>query len=312
MTPPPRKDNSPEDYEALVRLIHERFDRMSKANRRVAEFVVQHPNEMAIGSVSSLAKKCGVHAASFVRFAQSLGYSGFRELQQTFEQRMITAAPGFEARAARLRSQIEEKVTIGPLGHLQEIALRDIAAIEGLMESIPAEDMEQAITLLQGADTIYLLGQLRSQPLTLLMQYMLTMIGRKTVLLDEPGGLATHMARLMTPNDILFTVSFRFYATEVVNITEEAAARDVPIIAFSDNSLSPLAKSANVLFAMPEPDYTFSRSLAAPMCLAQALTIGLAARQGGDDSQPRIPVATQGGDFDLPTTPNPSKHPDAK
>lgn len=288
-----KEDAAPQDYEALVRLIHERFEQMSKANRRVAEFVVQHPNEMAIGSVSALAKKCGVHATSFVRFAQNLGYSGFRELQQTFEQRMMTAAPGFEARAARLRSQIEEKVTIGPLGHLQEIALRDVAAIEDLMESIPAQDLEAAITLLHEAETIYLLAQLRSQPITLLMQYLLTMIGRKSVLLDAPGGLATHMARSMTKNDLLFAVSFRFYATEVVNITEEAAAREVPIVAFSDNSLSPLAKSADVLFAMPEPDYTFSRSLAAPMCLAQALTIGLAARQSGDGSQPRIPVATQ-------------------
>lgn len=302
MTASAKKDVAPDDYEALVRQIHERFGQMSKANKRVAEFIVQHPNEMAIGSVSALAKKCGVHAASFVRFAQSLGYSGFRELQQTFERRMITAAPGFEARAARLRSQIDEQVTIGPLGHLQEIALRDIAAIEDLTESIPAKDLEQAITLLHDAETIYLLAQLRSQPITLLMQYMLTMIGRKTVLLDAPGGLATHMARLMTPRDILFAVSFRFYATEVVTITEESAARQVPIIAFSDTSLSPLAKSADVLFAMPEPDYTFSRSLAAPMCLAQALTIGLAARQSGDISQPRIPVATQGSDFDLNTT----------
>lgn len=307
MTSRSGKEPTPQDYEALVRLIHERFEQMSTANRKVAEFVVQHPNEMAIGSVSTLAKKCGVHAASFVRFAQSLGYSGFRELQQTFERRMITAAPGFEARAARLRSQIEEQVTIGPLAHLQEIALRDIAAIEDLMESIPAQDLEQAVTLLHEAETIYLLAQLRSQPIALLMQYLLTMIGRKTVLLDAPGGLATHMARSMTPRDILFAVSFRFYATEVVNITEEVAARDLPIIAFSDTSLSPLAKSADVLFAMPEPDYTFSRSLAAPMCLAQALTIGLAARQSDDGSQPRIPVATQGGVFDPASTKAPPK-----
>lgn len=298
MTKPSRKVTTPQDYEALVRLIHERFDDMSKANKKVAEFVVQHPNEMAIGSVSGLAKKCGVHAASFVRFAQSLGYSGFRDLQETFERRMITAAPGFEARAARLRSQIAEEVTIGPLAHLREIALRDIAAIEDLMESIPAQDLEQAVTLLHEAETIYLLAQLRSQPIALLLQYLLTMIGRKTVLLDAPGGLATHMARSMTPSDALFAVSFRFYATEVVNITEETATRGVPIVAFSDTSLSPLAKSADVLFAMPEPDYTFSRSLAAPMCLAQALTIGLAARQSGDGAEPRIPVATQRTDFD--------------
>lgn len=60
-------------------------------------------------------------------------------------------------------------------------------------------------------------------------------------------------------------VSFRFYAKEVVSIVEEAGARGVGIVAISGNTLSPLAKSATVLFAVPEHDYTFSRSLAAPM-----------------------------------------------
>ena len=54
-----------------------------------------------------------------------------------------------------------------------------------------------------------------------------------------------------------------------------------------DSTLSPVAKSAQVLFAVPEHEYTFSRSLAAPMCLAQAITVALANRlQGGDEGKP--------------------------
>ncbi len=74
------------------------------------------------------------------------------------------------------------------------------------------------------------------------------------------------MARTMRAEDVLLAVSFRFYATEVVNIVEAAAGRGVPIIAISDSTLSPLAKCADVLFPVPEREYTFSRSLAAPMC----------------------------------------------
>jgi len=48
-----------------------------------------------------------------------------------------------------------------------------------------------------------------------------------------------------------------------------------------------------VLFTVPEDEYTFSRSLAAPMCLAQALMIALAARQESGEEPPRIPVATE-------------------
>ena len=67
----------------------------------------------------------------------------------------------------------------------------------------------------------------------------------------------------------------------------------MPIVAITDSSLSPLAKSAEVLFAIPEPEYTFSRSLAAPMCLAHALTLALAASLRDDgEAGPLIPVAT--------------------
>jgi DNA-binding MurR/RpiR family transcriptional regulator len=118
------------------------------------------------------------------------------------------------------------------------------------------------------------------------------MLGKRCVLLDPGGGLATYMARTIRKTDVLLAVSFRFYANEVVSIVENATQQGVPIIAISDSTLSPLAKSATVLFAVPEHEYTFSRSLAAPMCLAQALTIVLANRLQPDNKIPRIPTVT--------------------
>ena len=101
------------------------------------------------------------------------------------------------------------------------------------------------------------------------------------------------MAKVMQPDDMLLAVSFRFYATEVVNLVEEVASRGMPVLAISDSTLSPLAKNASVLFTVPEHKYTFSRSLAAPMCLAQALTVALAARLQNDSDDPRIPTVTR-------------------
>lgn len=146
--------------------------------------------------------------------------------------------------------------------------------------------------MMEAAQTVYLLGQLRSAPVVVLLQYLLTMVGKRTVLLDVGGGLATHIAKIAGPNDLLFAVSFRFYAKEVVDIAEDCASRGAPVFAISDSTLSPLAKSADLLFAVPEPHYTFSRSLAAPMCLAQALGTALAARLQAR-AAPRIPTVTK-------------------
>ncbi len=282
----------PENYEAFIRLVHDRFDGMSRAYQRISEYLTQNPNEVAVRSVNALAARCGIHASSFVRFAQSLGYAGFKDLQVLFQRRLSTAAPGFEARRKALEGELKLRQDRSELGFLRDLVVRDIASLQDLLDRIDAGELSRASQLIEAADTVYLAGQLRSEPVASLMRYILTMLGKRCVLLDASGGLATHIARTMTSADVLIAVSFRFYATEVVNIAEDCAQAGVPIIAISDSTLSPLMKSASILFAVPEHDYTFSRSLAAPMCLAQALMVGVAARLQDDPDTPRIPVAT--------------------
>ena len=283
----------PSDYEELIRTIHERHDAMSKSYKRIAVYLTQNPNDVAVRSVNAIAERCGVHASNVVRFAQALGYDGFKTLQILFQKRLSTAAPGFEARVKALESELGARKDRSEGGFLRDLIVRDIASLQNLLAEVSEADLRKAVTLLEKAEVIYLLGQLRSSPVAELLRYILTMLGKRCVLLDPSGGLATHMARAIRKTDLLFAISFRFYATEVVNIVEEAASRKTPIIAISDSTLSPIAKAASVLFAVPEHEYTFSRSLAAPMCLAQALTVALAARLQGNPEKPRIPTVTE-------------------
>lgn len=286
------KPEPPADYEALIRVIHDRYATMSKGYQLIALYLTQNPNDVAVRSVNAIAESCGVHASNFVRFAQALGYRGFKDLQGLFQKRLSTAAPGFEARMKALEGELGGRDDRSEHGFLRDLVIRDVASLQALLMETPAEDLTRAATILEKAEAVYLIGQLRSAPVVELLRYVLTMLGKRCILLDPSGGLATHMARTIGPRDALVAVSFRFYATEVVNIVEDVAARGIPIVAMSDSTLSPLAKAASVLFAVPEHEYTFSRSLAAPMCLAQALTVAVAARLQNDAESPRIPIVT--------------------
>ena len=63
---------APADYEALIRVIHDRYDDMRTLRHMKSHYLTQNPNDVAVHSVNAIAEKCGVHASSFVRFAQSL------------------------------------------------------------------------------------------------------------------------------------------------------------------------------------------------------------------------------------------------
>lgn len=284
----------PHNYEGVVNLITVAYPDLSPGYQLVARFFTQNPNVIALESINAIAAKCAVHPSSLVRFAQSLGYTGFKQLQAVFQTRLATAAPGFRERIGALESELSQNESRGNLGLLKGLVVRDIAALQGLLDSATEASLSDAARLIAGAHTVYIAGQLRSEPIATLMRYLLTMLQRRVVLLDPAGGLAQEMALTMGGKDVLISIAFRHYAKEVVAISETATANAVPVIAITDSQLSPLAKGAAVLFTIPEDEYTFSRSLAAPMCLVQCLaTATAAALHPSRGRSLRIPSVTE-------------------
>ncbi|MDK2775314.1 MAG: transcriptional regulator, partial [Tabrizicola sp.] len=140
----------PESYEELITLIHDRYDSMSKSYQKIALYLTQNPNDVAVLSVNAIGAKCGIHASSFVRYAQSLGYRGFKELQAVFQRRLTTAAPGFDARVKALETELGG-AREGEMGLLADLVARDVASLQELMASIDPDALARAAELLEGA-----------------------------------------------------------------------------------------------------------------------------------------------------------------
>src|SRR3981189_2749217 len=95
----------PRNYEGIVNLITGEYPNLSTGFQQIARFLTQNPNVVALESINAVAAKGGTHPSSLVRFAQSLGYSGFKQLQSVFQTRLTTAAPGFRERVSALESE---------------------------------------------------------------------------------------------------------------------------------------------------------------------------------------------------------------
>lgn len=295
MTPEARVKGTavPENYEGVVNLITAAYPNLSKRFQQVARFFLQNPNVVALESINAIAAKCEAHPSSLVRFAQQLGYSGFKQLQAVFQTRLATAAPGFRERIGALEADLSRNPDQGNLTFLRDLVVRDIATLQDLLARVSEESLAETARLLTEAETIYIAGQLRSEPIAQFLRYLLTMLRRRVVLLDPAGGLAQEMAATMTSRDVLVAIAFRHYAKEVVTIAEVAVGQQTPTIAITDSQLSPLARDARVLFTVPEDEYTFARSLAAPMCLVQCIAVATAALlQPNQAEAPRIPTVT--------------------
>jgi DNA-binding MurR/RpiR family transcriptional regulator len=275
---------APKNFEDLTAQIARQHDDLPSRLQIIASFAVQHPNDMALSTVSQLAKRMGVQPSAIVRFANSFGYDGFTNMQQVYRARLTAgASPGYRDRINALRSSNSARSN-KPADILAGFISDDVASLESLFQSVPADRMERAVGILASAENIYVAGQGRSFPISYYIDYGLNRLDLKSSLLDGVGGFMRHRVRAATKRDALVVVSFKDYSPDVVEIATELARRDVSVIVITDNALGPFAKIAKVSFEIGELRSRPFRSLVAPICLAQSLVVSLGhkltARQG--------------------------------
>jgi DNA-binding MurR/RpiR family transcriptional regulator len=252
-------------YDELRGAIAQRHRALSGRLQQIAEFVLDHPTEVALGTVAEVAERSGVPPSAIVRFAHALGFGGFTQMQQVFRSRLVAGvAPSYKARLARMKH--EEKSILGrkPAAVLGRFVAEAQSALAALSQSAHARELEAATAILAKARDIYLLGLGGSFPVATHLAYVLRKLGRRVVLLDGIGGSIHEQSHPATSDDALVAISF-----------PELVARRVPAISITDSLLSPIVEGATVVFEiqdMPEPAL---RTLVAPMCLVQALAIGL-------------------------------------
>ena len=263
-------------YDELRGAIAQRHRALSGRLQQIAEFVLDHPTDVALGTVAEVAERSGVPPSAIVRFAHALGFGGFTEMQQVFRSRLVAGvAPSYKARLARMKS--EEKSVLGrkPAAVLSRFVSEAQSALVTLSQSVHARELDAATTILSKARDIYLLGLGGSFPVATHLAYVLRKLGRRVVLLDGTGGSIHEQSHAATSEDALVAISFRNYYPDTARLFPELVGQGVPAISITDSLLSPIVEGATVVFEiqdMPEPAL---RTLVAPMCLVQALAIGL-------------------------------------
>ena len=263
-------------YDALREAIARRYSGLSDRLQLIAEFALEHPTDMALGTVAEVAMQAKVQPSAIVRFAHAMGYGGFTELQQVFRSRLVAGAvPSYRERIDGLRRDGRFHESNSPHELLSRFVSEATISLENLQESIHQADLARAIRLMGKAQTSYVLGLGGSFPVAAHLTYVLRRLGRRTVLVDGLGNVLADHALTATRKDAMIAISFKPYNRETVQLVPQFVARGVPTIAVTDSLLSPIVTGANVVFEIPNMPEAVLRTMVTPMCLVQALAVGL-------------------------------------
>jgi DNA-binding MurR/RpiR family transcriptional regulator len=263
-------------YEELRADIARRYPGFSDRLQVIAEFALDHPTDMALGTVAEVAERAKVQPSAIVRFAHAIGYGGFTEMQQIFRSRLVAgAAPSYKERIAGLRRDGRFRSDNSPHDLLSRFASEGAVSLESAQEYVREADLTRAIGIMGAAQTIYVVGLGGSFPVAAHLTYVLRRMGRRVVLLDGLGSALGDHVLTATPQDAVIAISFRPYNRDTVQLFPDFLARGVPGIAVTDSLLSPIVAGAEVAFEIPDMPEAALRTMVAPMCLVQSLAVGL-------------------------------------
>jgi DNA-binding MurR/RpiR family transcriptional regulator len=205
----------------------------SPNDRRIAEHVLAHLDDVAFASADDLAAAIGVSKAAVVRFGARLGLGGFGGLQEA-------AADGVRR---RLDPPENGSDSLQVRWHQAVVANLERSLVETGPESI-----ERAAAILDtGEGWLHVFGQRASAAVAEYAYFLLNPI-IPNVLRVEAGesALADHLLDI-GPEDRLLAVTFRRYAKVTTEVVDYFADAGAPVVVVTDSRTAPAAARATEL-----------------------------------------------------------------
>lgn len=287
----------PGNLDELRERIARDSERLTPRIRDAARHALEHPKDVALNPIATVAAAAGMAPSAFVRMAKALGFDGYSDLQRLFIAPLQDAVkPTFRERIRHYGGELALDNPADPAEVLHAFSRANIVSLEHLAADAGALPLQQAIDLIQNARMVYVVGLRRSYAVAAYLAYALNRVGQPAVQLNGLGGAIGEQAFGANAQDLLIAISFPPYAGDTLAVCEQVRLQGAKRLAISNAFLSPIAKDADLVLEVNDAELLGFRSLTSALCLAQTLAMGLAfskrtlrARRAGVKGKPPTP-----------------------
>jgi len=260
----------------LSERIHENMGSFSKGQKLIAQYILEHYDEVAFMTAVKLGNTVGVSESTVVRFAAEIGYSGYPALQRAIQEMIRSKLTSVQRLEITARSVEADKL-------LDTVFNQDIDMIRRAMEEVSREDFYRAVDAAVSAEKVYIIGTRSSSALATFLSYYFNLILDDVHLLNaaSEAEIFEQMIRI-GKNDAVIGISFPRYSRKVVKAMHFASDVGAKCIAITDSPVSPIAEAADFLLLARSGMASFVDSLVAPLSLVNAFIVTAAIRKKAD------------------------------
>lgn len=253
----------------LLNQIRERYKRLSKGQKLLADYITEHYDKAVFMTASILGKTVGVSESTVVRFATQLGYEGYPEFQKALEELVRN----------KLNSIQRMEMAYGRISQseiLETVLQSDAEKIKVTLAEIDKESFNRAVDMMLHASRIYIVGIRSCAPLASFLSYYLNLIFENVTLVNTNSSseMFEQMIRI-GEQDVIIGISFPRYSVRTLKALEFANNRKAKIITLTDSIHSPMTVYSTCNLIARSDMASIVDSLVAPMSVINALVVAL-------------------------------------
>jgi DNA-binding MurR/RpiR family transcriptional regulator len=258
--------------EDVIDELRRQYDRLTQSQKRIAEYIVDHPDRVAFSTVDQMAGQLDVNPSTIVRFTYRLGLKGFPDLQE----RTRALVRGQLSAASEIVN--ENSVLVHLEGTTFGTSLgQDLQNLRRTIAAIKADDLQQASDIIAAARHVYVVGSFNAYSVAFYLGLALDRIRGNTTVWSGDMTLQATQSLGLGPRDCLIAFTSAPYAVSTQRAAQLAKETRAKVIAVTDTPVSAVGQIADVVLAAATTGAGLQNSFVAPMAIANALLNGVAA-----------------------------------
>lgn len=253
-----------DEVKQIAAHIRSQSSRLTKAQKKVADYILSHPQEMTYLTAAQIGKEVDVSETTVIRTAMNLGYRKYSDLQEAFQK-----AFGQKRTLSRLAESTTDVDSIASALH--KSFRQDRQNIQATLEAIDEEQFRQFILRIAEAEKIYVIGYRSSSADAFFLGFNLNNLLGNVRTVTSLGPDMEDSLRFADEHTVAIGFSFPRYTVKTKEALAYLRQKKAAIAVITDSIRSPLLALSDFSFLTNIQSYTSVDSHVASMALSNAI-----------------------------------------
>jgi DNA-binding MurR/RpiR family transcriptional regulator len=225
----------------VLTYLEDNYKSFSKSFKKIFDYVAHNQSLICFISINDLAEKTNTSPATITRFTRKLGFGGYPEFQEIFQNELEKQTSYMKELKMTLSDTQDSDNVLSNLIH------HNIELLQGIDIHRTDIELDQAVKWLNKSRKIYILGARSSYSLAYYFYFVLKEFKEGVELITLGASDFTDKLLYTQPNDVLLSISFYPYTNFTIQITEFFKENGNKIITVTDKEDSSLGNLSDLV-----------------------------------------------------------------